>query len=57
MSEDKDAKGPVAIGESEAEKVSGGRAMLGDDVYKCSKCGRSFSTASLRNAHQSTCTH
>ena len=57
MNEGKDEKGPVAIGDSEAEQVSGGRLMLGDDVYKCSKCGRSFSTASARNAHQLICTH
>ena len=55
MNEDKDVRGPVAIGDSEAEKVSGGRASLLDD-YFCSKCHLAFKTASERDRHQSTCT-
>ncbi len=55
MSEEKDGKAPVAISDSEAEMVSGG-IVVDDGVYNCSKCGRSFSTTSARDAHQSTCT-
>jgi len=56
MNEDRDAKDPVAIGDSEAEKVSGGRASL-TDLYLCSKCHLPFKTAWERDRHQSTCTH
>jgi len=55
MSEEKDGKHPEAISDSEAEKVSGG-IVVDDGVYNCSKCGRSFSTASVRDAHQIACT-